>query len=230
MTEEQKPSAEKDVTPVVPDAVDHPQHDPHLENLVKIQKIWKHHGNAIVIGVALAVVIYAGITAWFGQQSSSEERALGLVTTATNVADLEAITTEYADTPAATVASLSLAGRYFQKGRYVEAQDAYAKFIAEHPDHVMATGARLGQISCIEALGRYAEALTAYTAFAEEHPDYYLYPQAVFGSARCQELLGKYDEARTICEDFMAAHPDSRWMDEAESELRFIEQAKNADM
>ena len=49
-------------------------------------------------------------------------------------------------------------------------------------------------------------------------------PVATFAKARCYEQKGDLEKARAIYEEFIVANPENRWLDQAESSLRYVKQ------
>jgi tetratricopeptide (TPR) repeat protein len=176
----------------------------------------------VVVGLVLALVAAGGFQLYRYQKRSVIERSSALLNTARDPSQLREIVTQYADTPSAPVAQLTLASQYFSEGQYELARKAYQQFEQTFPEHPMQASATYGAAMCLEASGLSEQAIEAFAAFEENRPDHFLTPLATLGQARCLDQLGRLEEARTLYEDFIAANPESPWVADADSQLLFV--------
>jgi predicted negative regulator of RcsB-dependent stress response len=189
----------------------------------------KENGVAIVVGVLVAVIGFAGYTIWRNSQAAKVEAAAALFASAQTAPQFQEIVANYPETPAAALAQLSLGGAYYDQAEYALARDAFEQFAVANPGHVMAPNASLGAAQSLESLGEFDAALAAYERFMAGHEGHYLVAPATFGQARALEAMGRYDEAIAVYEEFMAANPGSEWAARAETGLDFVSKRKRAE-
>ncbi len=191
----------------------------HHDEIDAVRK-WVARYGSHAVSAALVILIALTALHLFNARHRKRTAAANLrMSTARSIADYESILSEFGRTGIAPMAMLSLAKLHFDNGGYEAALQAYSRFLADWPQHPMATTAQLGRVFCMEAQGHEGairEALAGFTAFAAQHPQHYLAPQAVLGQARSLEQLGEGDAALTLYEAFIAAHPDNPWALRAE--------------
>jgi len=187
-----------------------------------IQQI-KEYATPILIGVALALVVFFGISAVRHSSVQAEQRASDLFAQADTTEELEQVARDYPESPVAPVALLTLASQQFHNGEYEAAMNAYSQFMTGYPDHLMKESAELGQAYCLEAMGNLEESLNRYKAFQTSYSGHYMGPMAIFGEARSLEQMGRYDEARDVYQSFIVDHPESDWIVHAESAIKFLD-------
>jgi predicted negative regulator of RcsB-dependent stress response len=188
----------------------------------------RRHGMSIVVGVAVAAVAYVGVSVYRNYRSAAAESAMSTLFTANQPQQFQDVATQFAATPAAPLAQISLASAQFDAGQYDLARAAYGDFIAKFPEHALRPAAELGLATCLEATGKTAEALAAYQTFIAARSNSYLYAQAVFGKARTLQQSGKLAEAKAVYEDFMAAHPKDPFATKAQDGILHVERALRA--
>lgn len=225
-TEPQKPAPDTPVKPVSPSLRD-------LKDLGDLDgsdalDFLRENGVAILLGVGVAVAVFLGFSVWKNYKASAAAEAETQLFQAEAPEQIQQVIDKYGSTPAAPLAYLALAGRYFDDGQYELAESVYTQFREKFPGHTFHLSAELGMAQCKEAAGRLQEALDAFTAFATAHPDSYLASLAIFGKARCLEQLGRFDEAKAVYEDYIAANPASLWADRADAAILYVEQSRRA--
>lgn len=183
----------------------------------------KTNYTVLAVGVAVIVLVAAGLTMYFMQQRRNAERASQMLLVAQSPKQWEELLEQYPDAQVAPVALLALASSQYGVGAYDQAFAAYGRFLEKYPRHDMALVAELGKIQCQEGRGEIEMAFNAYALFGDKHPDHFLAPQALFGKARCLQIMRRYPEAKAIYEDFIAAHPKSEWVPPAEFAMRYLD-------
>ncbi len=196
------------------------------EEVPEVLEFLKKNGVSILIGVAVAVIAYVGISIYRNMQTSAEQEAAARLIQAQSAAEFQTILDEFGNTRTAPLAHLSLASSQYDNGQYDLARHLFIQFQDTYPDHEFVSIAELSVAQCDEALGEFARAISGYEAFAAAHPDHYMMPVAEFGRARSLEQMGRYDEARKVYEDFIANHPESRWTARAETGIEFVGMAE----
>jgi predicted negative regulator of RcsB-dependent stress response len=194
----------------------------------EVMEFLKQHGVAIVLGVAIAIGGFVGLSAWQNSAKAKEQTAADLLANSQSIPQFQEIVATYGETKSAPLAMLSLAAGYFDQGQFDLARHTFIQFQTAHPDHPMRPVADLGVAQAQEAAGQLAEALDGYDTYLRLHAEHYLNPAASFGKARVLEALGRFDDARAVYEDFIAANPDSRWTQRAETGLDFVGKQQRA--
>ncbi|HMP90013.1 MAG TPA: tetratricopeptide repeat protein [Kiritimatiellia bacterium] len=194
----------------------------------EVMDFLKENGLAIVIGVAVAVAAFVGISAWRGSKAAKVETASTLLANAQSIPQFQEIIANYGETKVAPLAYLSLAGAYFDQAQYDLARHTFIQFQQQFPTHDMLPNAELGIAQSLEAAGNLQEALAGYDAFLARRGSHYMAHSATFGKGRVLEAMGRLSEARQVYEEFIAANPESRWTARAETGLDFVKKAERA--
>jgi len=158
----------------------------------------KTNYTALAVGVAIVVLVAAGLTTYFMQQRRNAERASQMLLVAQSPKQWEELLAQYPDAKVAPIALLALASSQYGAGAYDQAVATYGRFLEKYPRHMMAPAADLGKIQCQEGRGEIETAFNGYALFVGRHPDHFLAPQALFGKARCLQSMRRYPEAKAI--------------------------------
>ena len=189
-------------------AVTQPQPQPQgPDELSQLRDLVREHGTPVLTGILVAVVAVGGWQMYRSHKRGEADQASAMITNARDIAQIQQVASLYKQTPSGAMAQLSVAADHFGSGRYVQAQEAYAQFRQDYPDHAMGATAEYGLAQCLEATGSIEQGLAAYEQFLQAHPNHYLVPQIELGRGRSLEQLGRLDEARVTYEDFIAARP-----------------------
>jgi predicted negative regulator of RcsB-dependent stress response len=188
----------------------------------------KENGIAIVVGVLVAVVAFVGYTVFKNSRAAKIDAASTLLANSQSVPQFQEVIANYADTPSAPLAQLSLASAYYDQSQFELARDTFTQFGEKFPNHPMAQVAELGVAQSLEALERYDDAISAYDAFLSKNAGHFMVPTAVFGKARVLESQQKFAEAKSVYELFIAENPESEWLNRAETGLDFVKKQERA--
>ena len=194
----------------------------------QLKHLFKEYGQPVLIGLALALAIVLGFGAYKNYKQTSLQKAFTMLGSAKDSEQLQQVINQYPSTPAAPIATLTLASEYFAAGQYDMAQNAYFQFIQKYPKHPMKEAAELGKAQCLEAGGQFEQAEAGFTALVAANPKSYLVPLATLGKGRCLEKLGKFEEAKAVYEDYLAANPESGWEGHIKSALSFVDKDMRA--
>ena len=190
-----------------------------VDDLKALRDLADRYGRQAALATGVVVVAILAAFWYRTHKQNQREEAVAQLSAARTPQDLEALVSDYGDTPVIPLALLKLAKGYFDNGNYDMALTRYTEFEEKYTDHEMLPAAGLGRVHCLEARGQLQEALAGFEAFTTLHPGHFLQPEAVLGRGRCLEQLGRHDEARTVYEDFIAANPDNGWTPRAEELL-----------
>lgn len=198
------------------------------QEVEQLKELLTRYGTPILAGAVIVALFIIGFGTYRSSHNKRSDQASLALANAESLEDYQQILANYAKTPSAPIARLGLAAEHFNAGDYEAASQAYAAFVADQPGHVMAAGATLAQVQCVEAQGKMEEALKAYTGFIASHPDSYLASYAALGKARCLTELARLDDARSAYEDVIANYPDTIWASRAETDLKQVERLSRA--
>lgn len=163
---------------------EHPEFVPVIE-------WWEKDGKQIVIGLAIALVAFAGVKGVQAHNASVKAAASDAIVSALTTEELEDAVTKFGGEAAGGALKLRLAKSYFDAGRFEEALAQYEAAAKDDLDGFDAIPV-VGKAQCLEALGKFDEAVQLFDAFVETNPNSYLTLTAQLGGARC--LAAKGDE------------------------------------
>jgi TolA-binding protein len=190
----------------------------------ELMRLLRRHGGPVGAGVLVAVVAIVAWAMYRTSRQAAEVRAADALAVATGAEALETVAREHAESAVAPIAELGLGAELYRAGRFAEAHEAYARFVANRPDHPMRRGAEFCMLQCREGEQAFEEALAGYRAMEQDlGEDHYLNGPSVLGQSRCLVSLGRLEEARTTLEGFIAANPESSWVQQAETILLLVE-------
>jgi len=201
-----------------------PEGDVQQDELQQVKRFIEEHGKTLAIAVCVALAVAVIPAVYRGYRKAKNEKASLMLSSRSEIRDLEAMVEKYSAVPAAALAVLKLAKAYYDTGDYDAALSRYEEFEKRYPEHPMRPAAGLGRVHCLEAKRWLDKALLGFIAFAEKYPDHFLTPQAIFGKGRCLVQRGRLAEAKAVYEDFIAANEDSVWLPRAEDLLESVNQ------
>jgi len=138
---------------------------------------------------AVAVVIYRGV------ESSRQHTAGAELSKAEDLAALQKLTTEHADTDAAGSAMVLLADRQWTAGKQDEAIATLRNFIAKSPDHPSAPTAKASLGAKLMAQGKSADASKVFSELASDPEARFIAPYALIALGDIAKAAGKLSEA-----------------------------------
>lgn len=213
----------EDKTPVQPEP-EVAERRVSVEEHEELMRLLRRHGVPVAVGVVVVVGVVVGMAMYRASQQADESRAAQALAQAQDAEAYEAVASQYADSAVAPIAKLGAGAELYRAGRFGEAYEAYAGFVADHPNHLMRRGAELCMLQCREAEQATEEALAGYVELeADLGADHYLLGPAILGQSRCLMTLGRLEEARTTLEGFISAHPESTWAQQAQTILTLVE-------
>ncbi|MDP3849752.1 MAG: tetratricopeptide repeat protein [Luteolibacter sp.] len=142
----------------------------------------------LVIGAA-ALVVYRGI------EKSRQETAGAALNKAADLAALQAVTQEHADTRAALSATVLLADRQWSEGQQDAAIATLQGLIDSNPAHPVLPGARASLGAKLMAQGKSADATTVFQAIVDDPEARFIAPFALISLGDIAKVAGDLDKA-----------------------------------
>jgi TolA-binding protein len=177
-------------------------------------KVW-------IIGFILILLLsIGGYVLWQKQEANLRDEAQLKFAQAKTTEELQAVTTQYADTEGAALASLALGDRYFQQSAWDKALASYQTIIEKHPNSPLLPSALVGEAAVLDAQGKSNEALAKYLTVTQKYSKSFQAPQALYSAARIHHRLGQLKEARQMYNDLMVQYPESSWKKDAEAHFK----------
>jgi TolA-binding protein len=190
------------------------------------QKFWI--GGAVAVAAIVGVILLAQSRGGGGANPQAEvafTQAVGVFSTgdmAQSEQQFKEIVTRYGRTHVGAKSRYYLGNVYFNTGRYPEAKQEFAAFLARtKKDPVLSPAAQLGLANCDEQLGNNAAAAQAYEAAAKGWPKSPLAMDAWLAAARCYRNAGAYDKAADIYERLLKDKPTGEKGEEVKSQLAY---------
>lgn len=200
---------------------------------------WLHTNRKRVVAGAVVVAVIAaivGVMMWnSNQKEAGANRALFGVPSVLNQTPpgdpvsaraLLAISQENSGTSAGAAAQLLAARELFVGGKYAEAQQEFAKFVASHSGHPLLPQANVGIAASLEAQGKIPDAEQQYkkiSALYSTDPNIILPVKLTL--ARLSEAENKLDQAVQLYKELASLiknDPNDPWVAEAYERLRLL--------
>jgi predicted negative regulator of RcsB-dependent stress response len=166
---------------------------------------WLEANKNRLIGVAVAIVVVAGVYYFVSAEHEQKEIAAGealtqLLLTPATTSDQSAdalvgLASKYSGTEAAKRAQLQGAASLFDAARYADAQAQFQKFLESNAGGPLAATAELGVGASLEAQGKADLAATAYQKVISSYPGTPSVLPAYCGLGRIAEAQGRLSEA-----------------------------------
>jgi predicted negative regulator of RcsB-dependent stress response len=177
---------------------------------------WLEANKNRLIGVGVALIVFAGILYFISSQKQQKEIDAGQALTsllmnpaaANNLTqmsgELEELAGKYPGTAAGQRARLQAAGALFEAGNYSDAQTQFGNYLNASSTGPLAAIAELGLGASLEAQNKLDDAAAAYQRVVSVFPDSSCVSSAEFALGRIAEQQNKLTEAMNHYED--AAH------------------------
>ena len=165
---------------------------------------------AILIAVgAAALVVYRGI------EKSRQETAGAALNKAADLAALQAVITEHADTKAARSAMVLLADRQWTEGQQDAAIETLRKFVAENPDHPATYTAQASLGAKLMAQGKTPDATKVFQEPVDEPKARFIAPYALISLGDISRAAGDLEKAEASYNKVKTEFSDSSFADTA---------------
>jgi TolA-binding protein len=162
----------------------------------------------LVLTVLLALGA-AGLVVYRGIEKSRQQTAGAQLNKAADLASLQAVISENADTKAARSASILLADLQWKEGQQDAAISTLRSFIDANPDHPALATARASLGSKLMSQGKGADAATLYQEIADDPKSRYLAPYAMISLGDIAKSAGDTERAQTFYTRAKTDFPES---------------------
>jgi TolA-binding protein len=174
------------------------------------------HRKQVLLGVGAVLIVGcgAGVFIWAQKQKQiTASEALSRITIQNSVTGKPAapeayrkIADDYAGTSAGERALLMAGSRFFNDGKYAEAQAQFQEFLSRYQSSEFIGQALIGVAAALEAQGKTPEAIKAYKDIVDRHSTSSVMPQARLALGRLYEGQGNLTQAREVYQQL--ARPD----------------------
>jgi TolA-binding protein len=162
--------------------------------------------------MALTVVLAigaAGLVVYRGIEKSRQHTAGAQLNKAGDLAALQAVISDHADTHAARSATILLADMQWKDGQQDAAISTLRTFIDSNPDHPALATARASLGSKLMAQGKNADAATLYQEITDDPDSRYLAPYAMISLGDLAKAAGDTAKAEVFYNRAKADFPES---------------------
>lgn len=125
--------------------------------------------------------------------------------------ELRSIQKDFAGQDVAEQAILRRGSMYEERGRWAEAEAAYAEFIAEYPRSLRRSDALLARANLRYRTGDFPAAVSDCDLLLKDAPATAAAEKAFFLRVRCIEMQGDATKARELGQQFLLKYPGSAW-------------------
>lgn len=169
---------------------------------------------AVLLAIAaVAVVIYRGI------ETSRQETAGAELTKAEDLASLQAITSNHADTTAGASAMVLLADRQWADGKKDEAIGTLQKFISSTPTHPAIPTAKANLGAKLMAQGKTGDATKVFDELITDPEAKFIAPFALLSLGDISKAAGDLEKAEAAYNNVKSLHPESGFVQAASSRI-----------
>lgn len=172
---------------------------------------------AILIALgAAALVVYQGI------EKSREETAGAALNKAEDLAALQAVVNEHADTAGGRSAMILLAEKQWEANQQDQAIETLRKFISSNTDHPGLATARASLGSKLMAQGKSPEAATVFDEIIADPKSRFVAPYALICLGDIAKSAGDLDKAEVHYNRAKTEFPDSTFADTASKRIAML--------
>lgn len=174
----------------------------------------RNQKNLIILAILLAIGT-AALVVYRGIEQSRQETAGAALSNAEDLAALQAVITEHADTTAAHSAMILLADRQWTAGQQDAAIDTLRKFIAANPEHPARPTAQASLGAKLMLQGKAAEAAPIFQAIVDDPQAGFIAPYALICLGDMAKTTGDLDKAAAAYNRVKTDFPESGFAETA---------------
>lgn len=183
-----------------------------LENNQKLIAV-----SAVVVALAIGgVMVYRTI-----QQDHAAEAGAAL-SAAKDIASLEKVKVDYADTPSSVTAAIGIADKLWGTGQQDEAIAALKEIIEKFPQHPASVVAQNTLGHRLMAQGKNGDATLAFQAVVNRENERYLAPSAMIALGDLAKKEGNLEKASELYKKVSAEFKDSPFANMAADRVKFL--------
>jgi predicted negative regulator of RcsB-dependent stress response len=154
----------------------------------------RNQKNLIILAILIAIGV-ASLVVYRGIEKSRQESAGAALNKADNLAALQAVINDHADTVAARSTMILLADRQWSEGQQDAAIETLRKFISSNPDHPALPTAQAILGSKLMIQGKSADASRIFQELIDNPQARYIAPYAFISLGDIAKLAGDLDKA-----------------------------------
>jgi hypothetical protein len=178
----------------------------------------KNQKNLIILTILLAIGA-AALVVYRGIEKSREESAGAELNKAADLAALQAVVKDHADTHAASSALILMADRQWSDGQQDAAITTLREFIAANPEHPAFSTARASLGAKLMAQGKTADAVPLFEEIANDPKARFIAPYALISLGDIAKLAGDLDKAEASYSRVKKDFADSSFVDTANKRI-----------
>ena len=186
------------------------------------QFLEKNQKLLIIIAILLAIVA-AGIVIKRGMDDAANLAAGAALTDATDIAAMQDVTKNHANTPTAASAAVLLSDLQWEQGQQSAALETLKAAIAAHPDHPATVPARARLAARLREQGDSAGAKELFKALADDPGASWIAPYALVSLAEIAREEGDAAQTRSLIEDANTRDTQGYFSNTASRLGRFVE-------
>lgn len=154
----------------------------------------RNQKNIVIFAILLAIAV-AAFVVYRGIEKSRQETAGEALNKAEDLAALQAVITEHANTNAARSAMVLLADRQWTEGQQDAAIETLRKFIAENPEHPAIASAQASLGSKLMTQGKSADAAKVFQDMVDDPKARFIAPYALISLGDIAKVAGDLEKA-----------------------------------
>lgn len=181
----------------------------------------RNQKNLVILAILLALGA-AGLVVYRGIEKSRQETAGAAFNKAEDLAALQAVITEHADTSAARSAMVLLADRQWTEGQQDTAIETLRKFIAENPEHPATPTAQASLGAKLMAQGKAPDATKAFQEIIDDPKARFIAPYALISLGDIAKAAGDLEKAEASYNKVKTEFSDSSFADTANRRIAIL--------
>jgi tetratricopeptide (TPR) repeat protein len=170
---------------------------------------WLLHKQKILIGAAALLVVLLGYAIYLGIQTLQTQKAEQAYATADSIDAWRSVIRQFPGSMAAGNASLRIAMKLRDDGKYPDSDAVYQSFVHDFPKHPLVVNGYMGQAANAEIENNPDKALEQYREVTTRFPNTYQAPMALFHQGRLTEAKGQLKEAQQLFERVVQRYSNS---------------------
>jgi predicted negative regulator of RcsB-dependent stress response len=205
--------------PIAPDAIPLGE---ILQGPSKFEEFLEKNKKILLVAtllIAIGILLYNVTNT---MRDDEENAAAAALVAAKDIAALESVRTEYADSPAAITAEFLLARKLWESGQQDASISALRELIAKHPNKPVSSMARQSLANSLLAQGKTADAAVVYEEVANDPSSTFLAPHALIALGDIRAKANDKENAKSQYEKVAANYPSSDLKQSAQERIDFL--------